>query len=167
MVGLAADGRVEQQALPDGAPPPQQPAFELLYDQFETFQSERSKILFTSPRESSSVIKDLSTCFTCARLLILWISGLWTEEPRLQIVHSSPVTDIPERHQLDASCLLYDTFLGLAITIHIWCMYGFLGKESTEYTVIYEVFAYGSGQPYAFRNDYLSMHRDNHTARHC
>jgi hypothetical protein len=43
------------------------------------------------------------------------------------------------------------TFLGLARTIHIRCMYGISGREITKYTVIYTVYIYGSGQPFTLR----------------
>ena len=36
---------------------------------------------------------------------------------------------------------------GLVRTIYIRCVYGVFGREITEYTVIYAVHIYGSGQP--------------------
>ena len=36
------------------------------------------------------------------------------------------------------------------IYIYIWCVYGIFGREINEYTVIYGVYIYGSGQPYVF-----------------
>jgi len=48
-----------------------------------------------------------------------------------------------------ASChgTLDSTRLGLDRTIYIWCIYGILGREITNYTVVYGVYIYGSGQP--------------------
>ena len=38
-------------------------------------------------------------------------------------------------------------WLGLARIIYIRCIYGIYGRELTKYTVIYNEFIYGSGQP--------------------
>ena len=40
-----------------------------------------------------------------------------------------------------------EAYLGLARTIYIRCIYGIFCREITEYTVIYGVYIYGSGQP--------------------
>lgn len=50
VIGPAAGSEGGEQT--ENAPAPQPNAFNLEYDQFETFQSEWSTVLFTSPRES-------------------------------------------------------------------------------------------------------------------
>jgi len=42
------------------------------------------------------------------------------------------------------------TYVGLAKTKDIRCVYGVFGRDISKYTVVYGVYIYGSGQPYVF-----------------
>ena len=48
------------------------------------------------------------------------------------------------------SCVCLCAYVGLARTIYIRCIYGIFGRENTQSTVIYGVYIYGPGQPYAY-----------------
>jgi len=66
-------------------------------------------------------------------------------------VHPHPILRGQVMRFLLRQTIKPDAWLGLARTIYIRFMYGIFGREITEYTVIYSVYIYGSGQPYAWR----------------
>jgi len=68
------------------------------------------------------------------------------------IVHKAlfiPYHTIPDQKKNDCTTcrICVSSFIGLAITIYIRCVYGISGREITKYTVIYGVYIYGLGNP--------------------
>jgi hypothetical protein len=54
----------------------------------------------------------------------------------------------PPVHGTGSDIHLLRSFVGLAKTIYMRCIYGILGREIIKYTV----YIYGSGQPYSFEH---------------